>query len=93
MGCPVPLSGLRVTQRSEVIGRFHRKLLILWDEEPVTGVQTREDVAQRNRCATLVHIEQSRGVALPTRVRALSPNCPSLGPRIEIAPEDHWMWR
>ena len=35
-----PLSGLRVTHRSEVIGRFRRKLLILWDEDSVTGFPT-----------------------------------------------------
>ena len=65
-----PLSGLRVAHRSVVIGHFRRKLLILWDEDSVTGVPAREDVAPSNRCVTLTHVEQRREVALPTRVGA-----------------------
>ena len=60
--------------------RFRRKLLILWDEDSVTGIPKMAEVAQRNRCVMLAHIEQHREVALPTRVRALSPNCPELPP-------------
>ena len=40
-----------------------RKLLILWNEDSVTGVPKIEDVAQRNRCVKLPHIEQRREVA------------------------------
>ena len=87
MGRHVPLSGLRVTHRPAVIGRFRRKLLILWDEA-VTVVPTMEDVAQRNRCVKLVHVEQRREVALPTRVRAFVPELSELSPNV---PHGFWL--
>ncbi len=42
MGCHVILASLRVAHRSEVLGRFLRKLLIRWDEDSVTVVPTME---------------------------------------------------
>ena len=76
MGCHVILASLRVAHRSEVLGRFLRKLLIRWDEDSVSGAPTMEDVAQRNCCVTVVHIEKRHEVTLPTRARVVSPNRP-----------------